>query len=97
MPKQSRQEECYALFNKHQSMSSNELSQTFSIPYSTICKWRKQWREDKAELAVRLKQLEHYEQAPPPEEIKSNRWLTFAGFLAGVALMLLFVMYDRTV
>lgn len=32
---------------------------------------------------------------PSRDELKSNRWLVFAGIVAGVALMLMFVIADR--
>jgi len=65
----------------HPTWNAKKISQNYPVGESTCHKYMKQIRDAE----------------PPQEELKSQPWLVFAGVMAGIALMLLFIIAERGV
>jgi len=83
---------------KHPNWNAKKISEHYPIGVSTCHKWMKVIRDERNEqFSQSLQKVINDKAEPTREELKSNRWLVFAGVMAGIALMLMFVIFERGV
>lgn len=82
---------------KHPEWNAKQISENYPIGESTCHRWMKILREERELLGESLQKAINAHAEPTREELKSNRWLVFAGVMAGIALMLMFVIFERGV
>ena len=82
---------------QHPKWNSKQISEKYPIGESTCHRWMKILREERELLGESLQKAINAHAEPTREELKSNRWLVFAGVMAGIALMLMFVIFERGV
>ena len=90
--------------NSHPTWTAKQISQKYPVGESTASKYMKQIRDESAKMSDlaenllspdEMQELMAGSYEPSRDELKSNRWLVFAGMVVGVALMLMFVIADR--
>jgi hypothetical protein len=82
---------------KHPKWTAKQISENYPVGESTCHREMKKVRDEKELLGESLQKAINAHAEPTREELKSNRWLVFAGVMAGVALMLMFVIFERGV
>jgi len=82
---------------KHPKWTAKKISENYPVARSTAFRVMKQIREERELLDESLQKAINAHAEPTREELKSNRWLVFAGVMAGIALMLMFVIFERGV
>lgn len=83
---------------KHPNWSAKQIAESYPVGLSTCWREMREIRMEKSErLRESLQKAINEKPEPTREELKSNRWLLFAGVMAGIALMLMFVIFERGV
>ena len=84
---------------EHPDWGSYQIAQKYPVSQSTAYRYLKQIEKENNKELLRdsLQKAINSQAEPTREELKSNRWLVFAGVMAGIALMLMFVIFERGV
>lgn len=83
----------------HPNWGSYQIADAYPVSQATAYRYLKQIKQErnKEQLRESLQKAINANAEPTREELNSNRWLLFAGVMAGIALMLMFVIFERGV
>jgi len=81
----------------HPDWNPRQIAEAYPLSESTAWRYLNEMKQERNKEMLResLQKAINSHAEPTRDELKSNRWLLFAGVMAGIALMLMFVLFER--
>mgnify|MGYP000055954689 CR=1 FL=1 len=93
LPNKAIKKILYAAFEEHPDWTSNEIASVYPVHFTTVFKYRKQWREEQSDVQEKIEvtpkdlALRFVDETMPPEKHDQFAWGFVVGGFSAAAIL----------